>query len=232
MQYLMIIIMLIALHLLYRIAYPKRTIEKKENVASEQKTTHTHSVMGKSRFVMPDRSQSLQTPAISLGSENKEDKPPTFESESKEKQSVTLRSDKLDVALDDEPDPDELDFPADDDEEIDYQAEEEAEELNRVQGGEVMYAEGLDYDDLQKAKKVIKEQPEAVNEETGRTLAALENTDFFEMLVSGNEGKRNWIKAVIDRSIQNRMPETEDKTSGRDYGNFDVADFVVKRNKR
>jgi len=224
--------MLVALYLLYRIAYPKQSAQKSEDV-SEKEVKNARSVMGKSRFVLPDRSQPLQTPATSLKTDSEEDKPPTFASESEEKRLAAVPPDRLDEAFTDEPDPDELDIPPDeeDEDEIDFAAE-ETEELKRVQGHEVKLAAGLDFDDLQQAAKVVKEQPETVSNETGKTLAALENTDMFELLVSGDEGKRSWIKAIIDRSIQNRMPETEDNTSATDYGNFEVADFIVKRNKR
>jgi hypothetical protein len=65
-----------------------------------------------------------------------------------------------------------------------------------------------------------------VSEETGSTLAALEYTDMFEALVSGEEGKMNWIKSVIARHVQNRTPDTESDISGTDYGDFEIADFL------
>jgi hypothetical protein len=92
-------------------------------------------------------------------------------------------------------------------------------------GHEAVIAEGLDYDKLQTTVKVVMEQSENVSEETAQTLLNLENTDMFEMLVSGDEGKMNWIKSVVERHIQNTMPEMEDETSGTDYGDF-VADFL------
>ena len=226
MKLLVLLIMLAALFLLYRIAYPKQAGMQKGDAAPNEKPKSRFDVMGKSRFVLPDRSQPLQTPAASLESDSKEDNPSTFASETEEKRSVAVPPDRMDEVFENEPNPDDLDIPPDEDEDtIDYAAEEEAEELNRVQG-EVMFADGLEFDDLQQVKKVVKEQPESVNEETGRTLAALENTDMFELLVSGNEGKRDWIKAVIDRNLQDSMPETESETSGKDYSDFDIANFV------
>jgi len=231
MKFLAIISLLVALYFLYRIAYPKQTLSKKNDDIPEKRAKNIHNIMGKSRFVLPDRSKPLQTPATSFESDNKEDKPSIFASETEEKRSAAVPPDKLDEVFANDPDPDELDIPPDDENEdaIDYTAEEEAEELNSIQGREVMFAEGLDYDDLKQISKVVKEQPKSVNEETGKTLTALENTDMFEMLVSGDEGKRNWIQAIIDRNIRNRMPETESKTSGMDYGDFDIADFIGKK---
>jgi hypothetical protein len=40
-----------------------------------------------------------------------------------------------------------------------------------------------------------------LDDDTAETLTALENTNMFEILVSGDEGKMNWIKAVVERNI-------------------------------
>jgi len=233
MKNFVIMILIFVLYILYRIGFSKQTRSKKDSAISEKRAKNTHNVMGKSRFVLTDRSKPLQTPANSFESDNKEDKPSIFAAETEVKRSAVVSPDKLNEVFANEPDPDELDIPPDEesDDMIDYAAEDEVEELNRLTGREMMIAEGLDFDELQQVTNVVKEQPESVSEETGKTLAALENTDMFEMLVSGDEGKRQWIKMIIDRNIQNRMPETDNTNSGMDYGDFDVAAFVGKKKK-
>ncbi|GAB6013461.1 hypothetical protein [Viscerimonas tarda] len=230
MKLLALLIMLAALFLLYRIAYPKQADTKKGNdTAPPEKPKVANDVMGKSRFVLPDRSKPLQTPATLEETETTSEKPVIFAAETEEKPSGIIPSEELDEVFADEPNPEILSIPLDDDdEEIDYEAEEEEAELGRTLGHEAVMAEGIDYDKLQTAVKAVMEQPEDVSEETGRTIVELENTDMFEMLVSGDEGKMNWIKAVVERNIQKVMPETEDETSGTnyDYGDFDVADYV------
>jgi hypothetical protein len=136
------------------------------------------------------------------------------------------------------PDPEDLDVEPDETEtgyeaEIDPEAEEEAED--RIQGQGEMLAAGLDYDDLYDVAKVVSRQPETVSEKTAATMTALEHTDMFEMLASGDRGKMDWIKSVIDRHVQAGMPEERDSeneaesdTSGADYGNFNIADFLNK----
>jgi hypothetical protein len=59
-----IIIILIALFLLYRIAYPKQVDTKKNNAIPKEKPKTVPDVMGKSRFVLPDRSKPLQTLSV------------------------------------------------------------------------------------------------------------------------------------------------------------------------
>jgi len=232
MKLLAIAIMLVALFLLYRIAYPpKQASAKKGDEIPKEKSKSFPDVMGKSRFVLPDRSQPLPTPATLQETEKEEEKAFIFAHESEEKRSLTIPIEQLDEIFGDESNPEVMSLPLEDENEyedeseIDFEAE-EAEELHRVLGHEAMLADGIDYDDLQHVVKVVKEQPDDVSEETGRILVALENTDMFEMLASGNEGTMNWVKSVIERNIQNTISETESETSDdRNYSDF-VADFL------
>ena len=234
MKLLVIVIMLVALFLLYRIAYPKQANTKKDNEIPKEKPKSLPDVMGKSRFVLPDRSKPLQTPATLQETEKVEEKSDIFAPETEEKRSAVIPAELLNEVFGDEPNPEVMSLPLDDENEdddeneIDFEAE-EAEELRQTLGQEAVYADGIDYDDLQNVVKVVKEQPDEVSEETGRTLAALENTDMFEMLASGDEGIMNWIKSVVERNIRYTMPETESETSDdTDYGDF-VADFLVEQ---
>jgi len=217
--------MLIALFLLYRIAYPKKTANYANNDVSDKVPKPARSVMGKSRFVLPDRSKPIQTPAIQQNSEPEDKKPFTFAPENKVLRPAVIPPDELNKVFEDEPSPEDLDIQPDDDEnedEIDIEAEEEAERF----GQETMFADGLDFDDLQHVAEIVKEQPETVSRETGAKIASLEHTDMFEMLVSGNEGKMNWIKSVIDRHVHNSLPEAESEISETDNSNFDTSYFV------
>jgi len=237
-------IMLIALFLLYRIAYPKRAggdVTKKKPVHSnleyttasggvvpERETQPARSVMGKSSFVLPDRSKPLQTTANLIDAEPKVDKEITF---APEKRPAVIPPDELDKFFEDEPNPEDLDIDDDDDDEIDIDIEDE--ETERF-GHETILAEGLDFDDLTHVAEIVREQPETVSRETSAKMVALEHTDMFEALASGNEGKMNWIKSVIERHVQDSLPETETESevSESDNGNFDIADFLGRNIKR
>jgi hypothetical protein len=237
MKIIAILIMLAALFLLYRIACPKQATSKRDRETSPEKPGTVPDVVGKSRYVAAAESQPqpllATTTATSKETEKAIEKQDTFAPETEKNRSAVIPPDELDAVFDDSPHPEDLDIPPDDDEHddgVDYQAEDEAEELNRVTGGEERFAESIDFEDLQAVRKVVEEQPAEVSDETAKTIEKLENTDMFEWLVSGDEGKANWIKAVVERNIQNVMPETEkteDKTSDEtDYGNFDVAEFL------
>ena len=227
-------ILLVAVFLLYRIAYPKQpkqAVQRNDSVP-ERKTKHMSNVVGKSRFVLPDRSQPLQTAANKPIIEASKEKEIMFAPEIDG--SGIIPPDKLDEVFEIEINPDDLDIDddADDDAEadnnIDLEAEEALEQSNRVEGQNEMLAEGLNFDDLHEVAVVVKQQPETVSEKTAATLAALEHTDMFELLASGDAGKANWIKSIIERHIQSSEPETENDTSETDteYSNFDVADFI------
>ena len=232
-------ILLVAVFLLYRIAYPKQpkqAVQRNDSVP-ERKTKHMSNVVGKSRFVLPDRSQPLQTPAITANTEVSKEKEIMFAPENQKVGSGIIPPEKLDEVFEDEINPDDLDIDDDDDDtdddtEIDLEAEETLEQENRVEGQNAMLAEGLNFDDLHDVATVVREQPETVSEKTAATMTALEHTDMFELLASGDEGKANWIKSIIERHIQNSEPETEstteteDEISETDYSNFDVADFI------
>jgi hypothetical protein len=230
MNILVIIIMLAALFMLYHIAYPKQI--KKDSEPQPESPKNLPDVMGKSRFVLPDRSKPLQTPSTLHKTEKEIDKAPIFAPETEEKAPTIIPAQNFDKVLEEGENPAILSITLEygnDDEteenEVDFETE-EAEELNSVLGHEPEYAHGVDYGELQNVAQAVKEQPDEVSEETAGTLVKLENTDMFEQLVSGDEGKRSWITAIIDRSIQSRMPETEDTTSDTDYGDFDVAGFL------
>jgi len=232
MKLLALIIMLVALFLMYRIAYPKQANTEKDSVMPDEKPKSLPGVMGKSRFVLPDRSKPLQTPATVLETEKGVEKEFTFAAETAEKRSAVIPAEQLDEVFDGDSNVEFMSIPLEvenedeeDENEIDFEAE-EAEEIRQALGHEAIFADGIDYDDLQTVVKVVKEQPDEVSEETGRTLVALENTDMFELLVSGDKGKENWIKSIVERCVQNKTEKTENPILDIDCDGFDVADFL------
>ena len=227
--------MLVALYLLYRIAFPKQSGTAKSGDVPEKEEAATLHVMGKSRFVLSDQSKPLQTTAIQDDIEKCEEKPYIFAAETEEQRSAVIPADELDEVFDDGNlkimsiplDDSNIENDVDEDSDIDYEAEEAGETGRTEEGHEAMYADGYDFDDLQTVVQTVREQPETVDEQTGKTLAALEHTELLTLLAEGEDGKVNWIKAIIDRHIQNTMPEmeTEDSVTA-DYGDFEIADFL------
>ena len=141
MKLLAITIMLAALYLLYRIAYPKQSDTAKgggDNPPKEKK--NARSVMGKSRFVLPYRSKPLQTTATQTDIEKNEEKSYIFAAGTENRKPAEIPSNELDEAFgkDGNPEiiPDYSDIEIDDDEDeygnIDFEEEEEAEDMIRL----------------------------------------------------------------------------------------------------
>ena len=226
--------MLIVLFRLYRIAYPKKGVPEKDNEIPSGKPEATPDVMGKSRFVLPDRSQSLQTPAINPETEKAAENAPTFAAETGKNKSAVIPSEQLNEVFGDDSNPEIMSLSLEEwngnqeEDEIDWE-EEEAEEMQRVSGEKILFANGIGYDDLQEIAAVIRERPAEVSEETGQKMVELEGTDMFEQLVSGNKKTEDWVKSVVERIVQNMNPEpepeNENEESNMDYNNFDVSEY-------
>ena len=237
MQAIALIILLVALFLLYRIAYPKQLVGKKDNEVSPSTSKSLPDIIGKSHFVLPSQKQPFQTSATSQDSEPEAKKAIIFAAKNAQSCKKVIPMEQLDKVFSNEQNEvdsdEEFDIDIDDDDdEIDIDLE-EAEELERALGQEAIYADGIDYSDLQSVAKVIKEQPEEVSQKTAKALIALEDTEMLEMLTAGKESLKNWIELVVARSIQKTMPETEADSSNHsdktDYSDF-VSDFLKVNN--
>jgi len=132
----------------------------------------------------------------------------------------------LDDVFEDKINPDELDIEPDENETDDNENETvdfDSEATEFKQETEQL-ASGMSIEEMTEAAKAI-ENP--TNEQAG-ILFKVEKTDMFEQMVSGNEGKAERIKSIIDRYVQSIFSETENQSqiSDTDYGNFDVAEFL------
>ena len=188
MQYIALVIVLAALFLLYRIAYPKQsTGETKKSVSHKKsKSEPIPDIMGKSRFVLPSQKEPLPTPIESQ----------IVVKENEKKFPAVIPVEELDKVFADNQN-DDVDF-----------EEEEAEEYQ--QGGKIAYADGVTFNDLQTAVKVINEQPKEVSNETVHVIKSLENTELFDLLVADNESKQSWIKSVVERNFDKGQSEVVD----------------------
>jgi hypothetical protein len=227
MKTFVITVMLIALYLLYRIAFPKRAETKRGNDVPQKKETDANDVVVKSSFVRGNRSQPAPTPATTEKSENQTKKPDIFAPGNGNRTAV-IPPEKLDEVFGAEPKPDDLDIEPDDEPDTaELDAEEEAEELRQVLGKDAEPADGLTYEEMAEAIDAVNNPSDETGKETARVLSGLEETDMFEQLVSGDEGKALRIKAVIDRYEQSLLPETSQEDEDRnEYGDFNIADFL------
>ena len=228
MKALVIMIMLIALYLLYRIAYPKRVEPKQGDDTPRKRETNRSDAVLIKRFVRPDCGQSRPTCTTVLKTEYQEEKPSIFVAGNESREAVIL-PEKLDEVFSEEPNPEDLDIdPEEDDEEEDDEPdlEEEAAELRQVLGDDAVMADGMTIEEMTETVEAIKNPTDS----KARLLYKAEQTDMFEQLVSGDERKAARIKAVIDRYIQNQLPKVENAESEKemadDRNDFDVRLFL------
>jgi hypothetical protein len=216
--------MLIALFLLYRIAYPKPAATKKGDEVPEKKEIGGDEIVGKSRFVRPSGSQTQTTPAMSLNPEKQDEKANIFAPENGKIETTIIPFDRLDEIFGEEQtDEDDLDIQPDEDETDSPDADEETEDLRQELEATTEFANGFSIEEMETAAKAI-ENPTDGNAEL---LYRVDKTDMFEKLVSGDDGKRQRITAVIDRHIQSLIPEVANENGDSEYGGFNIADFLT-----
>ncbi|OAV74533.1 hypothetical protein Barb7_01957 [Bacteroidales bacterium Barb7] len=228
MKLLAVTAIIIALYLMYRMAFPKQPETKEDNDYPPEKEPDTDDVVGKSHFVLGNQRQPKPTPAKPEKSENQAEKPDTFASENKKSDAV-IPSEELDEVFSKLPEPMDMDYPLEreTDEEPDIDTEEEAEELRQTLGKDAEVASGFTYEEMEQAVDAVNHSSEETEAEVGRVLSGLEKTDMFEQLVSGDVGREARIKSAIDRHVQSILPEeTLEENNNKEYGDFNIADFL------
>ena len=124
-------IMLTALYLLYRIAFPKSPEAKTGSDIPANRETDADDCVKKSRDVSACRRQPQPTPATNVNSDFQAEKPSIFASRN-EKTDAVIPPGKLDEVFGEDPGPEDLDIDPDDENETDspdWDGEEESEEL-------------------------------------------------------------------------------------------------------
>jgi len=230
MKIFVVILIFITQYLLYRIIFPKQKDVTKDNDASQSRKTDGADVIGKSRYVLPERRKPAQTPATDSKTEEGQEKANIF-APGNENRDAVIPPEDLDEVFGEEPRPEDLDIPPDEDEETDEaDLEEENEDLRQSIGIErdMELAEGLSIEEMTEVAEAIN-HPSPSN---AGLLLKVEKTDVFEKLVSGDMGKADRIKAVIDRHIRSRYPEAGNEESDKEWKDFDIRNFLSKTSKK
>jgi hypothetical protein len=230
MRPLALVIMLIALYLLCRIALPKHKDAKQGNVTPQPKNDFDASdLVVKSRFVLPNRSQPQPTRTTPAKSDFQEEKPYIFAAGNENRNSV-IPNEKLDEVFGEDVNPEDLDIEPDENEKSDEpkEADEEAEEMRQMLGGETGLAVGWSIEELTEVAEAINHP----TDEKADILLRAEKTDMFERLVSGDAGKAAKITAVIDRYVRSQTPEVENEASDSEWNDFDIRNVLSRTVKK
>jgi hypothetical protein len=222
-------VMLAALFLLYRIAYPKPAATKKGDETPEKNRIEDDEAVGKSRFVRAERGQSQTTPATSLNPEKQDEKANIFAPGNGKTGTVIPVERFSEIFGEEQTGEDDLDIPPDEDESTGTDspdADEEAEDLRQERETAAELAHGFSIEEMETAAKAI----DSPADENAEILYRVDKTDMFEKLVSGDEGKRQRIAAIINRHIRSLIPEAAevaDENGDSEYSDFNIADFLT-----
>jgi hypothetical protein len=225
MKLFVITVMLIALYLLYRIAFPKQAETKKGNDIPVKREMDTDNVVGQSRFVRGKRRQPTPTPATCEKPEHREEKPDIFAA-GNGKTDAAIPPEELDKVFGETPVPMDIDYPLERVTEEEPDEEEEAEELRQTVGKDAEPAGGFTYEEMEAAINTVNQPSNKGDEAAARVLSGLNGTDMFEQLILSDAGKALRIKAVIERHEQSVLPEElQENKNNNEYSNFDITDF-------
>jgi len=224
-----VVVMLVSLFLLYRIAYPKRPEPQKNDDTHRKRDIDISDVVVKTRFVRPNdgQPQTTRTMPENDGVLKKND---YIFAAGNESRNAVIPKEQLDEVFDEtngaalnEVNDDELDIEPDEDEKDSKDFEDEVEDEMAELGQGAELASGMSIEEMTEAAKAI-DHP---TDEKAGILFKVEKTDMFEQLVSGDEGKAERIKAIIDRHFRNVQPEIEiEDSENSDMENIDVSEFL------
>jgi len=228
MKMLLIIFLLISQFIIYRIAFPKKSKTKRDDDTPQKRETDISEVVVKTRFVRPENVQSPKTYTTSLSTEIQEDMPnvPAVGNEIKD---AVIPPEKIDKVFADNPNPDELDIPPDDDDEPDL--EDESADLQQTTDVDAGMADGLTIEEMTETIEAIADPSDG----NAELLYRVEKTDMFEQLVSDDEAKAARINAIVERYVHNlyaeveKNEETGEGTNSNEWDNFDVFSFLNSR---
>jgi hypothetical protein len=237
MNFLVLAIIIIALFLLYHIACPKPAEKKKDEKMPLPPPYYDYEAVVKSRFVLPDRSNSATLPVqhddIAENSGKQDRKPDIFAAGNENPLLAIIPSGEINELFCNEVNPEDLDIERDEnetgeDDEPDFDADDEAEEILQSVREIAGYAGGFTYDELATLIHESDKQPETTTKVFVETLRDFSKTDMFEQLVSGDAGRAARIAAILDRSEQSLTGQSEnpEDNANSEYRNFDIGQFL------
>ena len=228
MKTVVLIVIFFSLFLLYRIGFRTKPKAGRNPLRVESTETDETDAIGKSRYVLPARRNPVQTSATASKTDEWQEKADNF-ALGNENRNAIIPPEKLDEVFSEEPNPEDLDIPLDEDEETnEADLDEENEDLRQSFGRDLELAEGLSIEEMTGVAEAIN-HPTTDN---AGLLLKVEKTDMFEKLISGDEGKAARVKAVIDRYVRSENPEVEPEESNADWKDFDMRNYLRKTNKK
>lgn len=205
MKTILVAVMLLALYLLYRIAFPKAIKKQKPTSVLSRQKVNEKEIIGQSRVVL-----SFQRQAVPVAAKTREtvSSPENADSFVPENESGMM---DISVPLEQEDEP----------EEPEIDPEEEAEELRQLMGNEPDLACGCTFEELEQTVHGVN-HPSGNDRQVAKVIYRLQDTDCISQLAAISPEKAERIKSLISLYVN----EVESKTGNEKPGQPDITGFL------
>ena len=205
MKTILVAVMLLALYLLYRIAFPKAIKKQKPTSVLSRQKINEKEIIGQSRVVL-----SFQRQAVPVAAKTREtvSSPENADSFVPENESGMM---DISVPLEQEDEP----------EEPEIDPEEEAEELRQLMGNEPDLACGCTFEELEQTVHGVN-HPSGNDRQVAKVIYRLQDTDCISQLAAISPEKAERIKSLISLYVN----EVESKTGNEKPGQPDITGFL------
>jgi len=205
MKTILVSLMLLALYLLYRIAFPKPIKKKKPTSVLSRQKINEKEIIGQSRVVLSFQRQAVPVAAKTYETVSSPENADSFVPENE--------SGMMDISVSlehqDEPEEPEID------------PEEEAEELRQLMGDEPDLASGFTFEELEQTVHEVN-HPSGNDRQVAKVIYRLQDTDCITQLAAISPEKAERIKSLISLHVN----EVESKTGNGKPDQPDITGFL------
>jgi hypothetical protein len=208
MKTILVAVMLLALYLLYRIAFPKPIKKKKPTSVLSRQKINEKEIIGQSRVVLSFQRQAMPVAAKTYETVSSPENADSFVPES---ESGMM---DISVSLEQEEVP----------EEPEIDPEEEAEELRQLMGDELDLASGCTFEELELTVQEVN-HPSGDDRQVAKVIYRLRDTDCISQLAAISPEKAERIKSLISLHV-NEVESKTGKTGNEKPGQADITGFL------
>lgn len=208
MKTILVSVMLLALYLLYRIAFPKPIKKQKPTSVLSRQKVDEKEIIGQSRVVLSFQRQAVPVAAKTCETVSSHENADSFVPESE--------SGMMDISVPLQPE--------DENEEPGIDPEEEAEELLQLMGNDPEQASGFTFEELEQTVHEVN-HPSGNDRQVAKVIYRLQDTDCITQLAAISPEKAERIKSLISLHI-NEVESKTGKTGNEKLGQPDITGFL------
>ena len=208
MKTILIAVMLLALYLLYRIAFPKPIKKQKPTSVLSRQKVNEKEIIGQSRVVLSFQRQAVPVAAKTCETVSSHENADSFVPENE--------SGMMDISV--------LLEHGNENEETEIDPEEEAEELRQLMGNEPELANGCTFEELEQTVQEVN-HPSGNERKVAKVLYRLQDTDCLTQLAAISPEKAERIKSLISLHV-NEVESKTGKTGNEKPDQPDITGFL------